>query len=175
MTKASSSPRVAVVIPCFDHAHHLAESLGSLRAQTFERWCAVVVDDGSAAAEEVARVVDGLGDDRITLVRHEANRGRAAARNSGLAATDCELVLMLDADDRLAPECLARLVAALDEDAARDCAFPDVRSFGRQSDVRTSNAPTGGGPVLDESEVPPVSGTLMRRAFLERGYRPATD
>ena len=136
MTKASSSPRVAVVIPCFDHAHHLAESLGSLRAQTFERWCAVVVDDGSAAAEEVARVVDGHGDDRITLVR---------------------------------------LVAALDEDAARDCAFPDVRSFGRQSDVRTSNAPTGSGPVLNESEVPPVSRTLMRRAFLERGYRPATD
>ena len=164
----SQSTRVTVVVPCFDQAHSLEESLSSLRAQTLSAWRAVVVDDGSAAPEELENAVAAIGDDRIELVRHDANRGRAAARNTGFGATDTEFVLMLNANDRLPPEALEQLVRALDADGTRDCAFGDVRNFGRQENVIESSLPAEGQPLLDESQVPPVAGTLLRRSFLER-------
>ena len=95
------TPSVSVVIPCFNQAHYLGEAIESVLGQTFEATDLVVVDDGSADNSfEVAGRYPGL-----TRLRQE-NRGVAAARNGGLAASAGELVVFLDADDRLMPGAL---------------------------------------------------------------------
>ena len=105
--------RVGIVTPAWNVAPWIAEAIRSVIAQTHTDWRMVVVDDGSTDA--TADLVGGFRDDRLTLLR-QANAGVSAARNRGLAALDpsTEAVLFLDADDRLAPNALARLVAALD-------------------------------------------------------------
>lgn len=94
----SSAPVVSVIIPCYNQAHFLSESVESALSQTFPRSETVVVDDGSP--DNIAEVVRRYPG--IAFVRQE-NRGLAEARNSGFRASKGEYVLFLDADDRLTP------------------------------------------------------------------------
>ncbi|HWD10246.1 MAG TPA: glycosyltransferase [Solirubrobacteraceae bacterium] len=99
---------VSVVIPCFDQGHYLAEAIDSVLAQTLATAEIVVVDDGSRDNSfEVAG--------RYPAVRRlrQPNRGAPAARNAGLAASNGDCVVFLDADDRLLPQALAIGMAAL--------------------------------------------------------------
>ena len=104
--------RVGIVTPAWNVGPWINEAIGSVIAQTHADWRMVVVDDGSTDA--TASLAAGFRDDRLTLLR-QSNAGVSAARNRGLAALDRDIdaVLFLDADDRLAPDALARLVAAL--------------------------------------------------------------
>jgi glycosyltransferase involved in cell wall biosynthesis len=76
MTDEREAPLVSVVIPCYNQAHFLSESIESVLAQTYRQMEIVVVDDGSAdnTSEVVARYPG------VSCVRQE-NRGLAGARN----------------------------------------------------------------------------------------------
>ena len=105
---------ISVVIPASDAEATLAETLASLRAQTFELWEAIVVDDGSRDA--TARIAERAAarDPRFRVLR-QRNRGEGAARNAGIAASRHAWLLFLDSDDLLLPgalEQLARTAAA---------------------------------------------------------------
>jgi glycosyltransferase involved in cell wall biosynthesis len=104
--------RVGIVTPAWNTAPWIAAAIRSVLAQTHTDWRMVVVDDGSTDA--TASVAAGFLDDRLMLLR-QTHAGVSVARNRGLAALEADVVavLCLDADDWLAPDALARLVAAL--------------------------------------------------------------
>jgi len=102
-------PAVAVVIPCFNQAHYLAEAIESVLAQTLPPAEVVVVDDGS---EDNSHEVAGRYEE-VTRMR-QRNRGVAAARNAGLGASGADRVVFLDADDRLLPSALEVGAGALE-------------------------------------------------------------
>lgn len=109
----AAAPRVSVVIPARNAAETLAETLDSVRAQTFADWEVVVVEnDSSDGTPEVAERAFA-GDPRFHLIRRPA-KGVNAARMAGIADARGEFLLLLDADDLIGPEQLATLVAALD-------------------------------------------------------------
>jgi hypothetical protein len=111
--------KVSVVIPAYNAADTIAETLESLRGQSSDAWEAIVVDDGSSDA--TAEIVQGFSgrDARIRLIRQQ-NAGEAAARNSGIAQAQYEWLLFLDADDWIAPSHLEKLTAALSDDPGLD-------------------------------------------------------
>jgi glycosyltransferase involved in cell wall biosynthesis len=163
------TPRVSIVIPCYNQAEFLTDALGSLRAQTEPNWEAIVVDDCSTSGNPEG-VVNGLGDLRIRVVSHARNRGLAAARNTGIRRAVGDLVLPLDADDMLAPRYLERMAGALDAHPEANCAFPDFELFGVavgrwRWDVRSIT-------TLFYRQWLPGPGTLLRRSLWERvgGY-----
>jgi glycosyltransferase involved in cell wall biosynthesis len=90
-------PAVSVLIPTFSRVRLLARAIESVCAQTFEDWELVVVDDGPS--QEIAELVRAEPDPRVRLVRHAENRGVAAARNTGIAASSGRYVAFLDDDD----------------------------------------------------------------------------
>lgn len=104
--------QVGIVVPAWNVAAYLGDTLVSVLTQTHSDWRMVVVDDGST--DDTADVVKANADSRIELVR-QTNAGVSAARNRGLKAVGdaADAVLFLDGDDWLAPDALARLVAAL--------------------------------------------------------------
>lgn len=108
------SPQVSVVIPLFNRAELIRETLDSLRVQTLTRWEAIVVDDGSTdAGPEVVQEMGGE-DPRIRFLRRSAQqKGASVCRNEGLNAARADFVVFLDSDDCLAPHCLARRAAKL--------------------------------------------------------------
>lgn len=109
--RSDRSPRLSIVIPCFNGRDYLVECLRSLGSLTTIPWEAVVVDDGST--EEIQSVVTDASP-RVRYVR-QANQGPAAARNTGIGRTVGEYIWFLDSDDRLiSPDGLARQVQVLD-------------------------------------------------------------
>jgi SAM-dependent methyltransferase len=93
--------KTAIVINAFNQAHFLSDAIESCLRQTVEIDEIIVVDDGST--DDTASVVARYPN--VRLIRQD-NRGLAAARNTGLAATDATYVTFLDADDLLLPAAL---------------------------------------------------------------------
>ena len=107
---------VAVVIPCYNHARYLPDSIGSVLRQTYRASEIVVVDDGST--DETKQVASRYPEVRYV---YQENRGLAAARNTGTRNTRSQFLVYLDADDVLAPEALAIGVRYLESHP--HCAF----------------------------------------------------
>ena len=103
---------VAVVIPAYNSARFLAETIASVREQTRPAAELLVVDDGSSDGS--AELVEKLG---VRCIRRE-NGGPGAARNTGVRATESPLIAFLDADDLFLPQKLERQVSHMQ---ANDC------------------------------------------------------
>jgi hypothetical protein len=106
------APRISVLLPCFNHGAFIAEAVESVRAQTFQDFEIVVVDDGSTEPTTVT-AIDALAGPRVRVLR-TANRGLPAARNHAAAHAAGEFFCALDADDRLAPTWFEKAVGVLD-------------------------------------------------------------
>lgn len=109
------TPLVSVVIPCYNQAHFLDEAIESVLAQSHPAKEVVVIDDGST--DTTAQVAER----RPVRYIHQRNRGLAEARNRGIRESQGELLVFLDADDRLLPDALTAGVAALRSHP--ECAF----------------------------------------------------
>lgn len=104
-------PTVSVIIPAYGVAHLVADALHSLQAQTLADWEAVVIDDG--APDDVAGALQSFANDpRIRLIQTD-NGGLPTARNRAIAASRAPLIALLDGDDMLEPDYLARMTAAV--------------------------------------------------------------
>ena len=95
----------------YNRAHTLPRALDSVLAQDWQDWEVIVVDDGSS--DDTAAVVGRYADPRIKLVRHAANRGVTAAKNTGFDHCAGDWIATLDSDDALAPGALATFMRAL--------------------------------------------------------------
>jgi hypothetical protein len=87
--------RISVVIPCYNGAAFLADTLASVVAQTYQPWEILVVDDGSTDAS--AEVAASFGP-RVRVIR-QTNQGESVARNRGIDEARGDWVAFLDADD----------------------------------------------------------------------------
>ena len=102
---------VAIIIPAFNAAAFLGEAVESALAQTHAASQIVVVDDGST--DTTAAVAEKFAD--AVMFLRQANAGVSAARNHGAAQVAADWLLFLDADDRLRPDALARLLSRANE------------------------------------------------------------
>ena len=118
--------RVAVVVPCFDDGATLQEALDSLAGE--EPHELVVVDDGSTEPATLA-VLEALDRGGTRVVRRE-NGGLAAARMTGVEATEARYVFPLDADDLVLPGALGALADALDASPRAAVAWGGLQLFG---------------------------------------------
>lgn len=82
MGQSVPQPSVSTVIPVYNGARFIRESINSALAQTLTDIEVIVVDDGST--DGTAEIALSYSDARIRLVRHAQNRGPAEARNTGI-------------------------------------------------------------------------------------------
>lgn len=122
------APIVTLIVPGRDIAGFAPAALDSLRAQTENRWHAILIDDGSTDDTAEIFAAAAASDPRFRAVRHEASRGLGAARNVGVDLVDTPLVGFLDGDDELTPTALERLIGTLTETGSDFVAGAYVRS-----------------------------------------------
>lgn len=114
-----TGPKVSIIVPCFNQAGYLSETLDSVLAQTYKNWECVIVNDGSPDNTEEIAIIYTQKDNRIKYVWQE-NKGVSSARNLGISVSDGEYILPLDADDIIAPTYIERALN-------RFCSFPETK------------------------------------------------
>jgi succinoglycan biosynthesis protein ExoO len=130
---------VCVIMANYNGAAFLRQAVASIRAQTLTDWRLVLVDDASVDESPAIAAELAAADRRIEVVRLDQNRGPAGARNAGLDRADGDWWAIVDADDQLEPDRLARLVQ-VGEATAADIVADNLTVF--------SAAVPGGAPNL---------------------------
>lgn len=103
-----TGPQITVLTVVRNGSRYLSEALASIRAQSFEDWEHVIVDDASddSSVEIVERAA--AEDDRVRLVRRASSGGPYVAANDGLSLARGQYVARIDADDVATPERLEK-------------------------------------------------------------------
>lgn len=126
----ADTPRVSVLIPCYNLGQYLDEAVGSVLAQTFQDFEIIIVDDGSAD-EGTQALLAGFRRPATRIIRIE-HGGLAKARNAAIAQARGEFLCALDADDRLHPSFLEKTVSLLDSDPSVTFVSSWLRMFGAE-------------------------------------------
>jgi glycosyltransferase involved in cell wall biosynthesis len=136
--RGAGEAEVVVVIPLYNYAHTITEALGTVVKQDLAALAVLVVDD-SSTDNGGQQAVDFLERhparfSRAQVVRHHRNQGLAMSRNSGIVLSTEPYLFMLDADNRLRPPALSRLLDALNCSGA-DFAYSQLRMFGEAEGI----------------------------------------
>ena len=121
-------PLVSVIVPTYNYGRFIGETLECLRAQTYQNWECVIVDDGSTddTAEQVALFMKR--DERFKFLRQE-NARQAAAKNNGLRNSAGDYIQFLDADDLIEPQKFEKQVEYLEAHPGVDIIYGSMRYF----------------------------------------------
>lgn len=103
-------PKFSIVVPTYNRAHSVRETIDSCLDQDWQDFEIVVVDDGST--DNTLDVLASIEDERLVRVSQE-NAGPAAARNKGMRTARGEYIAFLDSDDTWYPEFLSSVAEAL--------------------------------------------------------------
>ncbi len=119
---------VSVVIPAFNTAPYIAETLDSVFAQTFQDFEIIVVNDGSPDTEALERML-GPYLPRIVYLKQE-NRGPSGARNTGIRHARGKYLAFLDSDDCWLPDYLRYHMKMFEGTPSLDVVYCDAQYFG---------------------------------------------
>jgi glycosyltransferase involved in cell wall biosynthesis len=138
------TPKVSVVVPIYNQAPFIRETVDSVLSQDHENFEVVLSDDGSIdGTGEILREYEARHRERVTVVSSERNTGIAGAFNRALDAHSGDYIAWLGGDDVMLPGKLSRQVAVLEErqNAIGCCHDAEVfdsasgRAYGRFSEI----------------------------------------
>jgi glycosyltransferase involved in cell wall biosynthesis len=120
---------VDVVVPCHNYGRHLRECTASVLQETRLPVRVLIIDDASSddSAAEAQRIADE--DPRVHVVAHAANRGHIATYNEGIDWVEAPYMLLLSADDLVAPGALFRAVELMEQNPNVAFVFGDATRF----------------------------------------------
>lgn len=129
---------VDVFIPCYNYGRYLRQCVDSVLRQTGCQVRVLIIDNASTdnsleVAHSIART-----DGRVDVLAHEKNKGHIATYNDGIAWAGADYMLLLSADDLLAPMALSRAVAFMEQNPnvgfvhGRALRFTDERAISRE-------------------------------------------
>ncbi len=110
----AGAPLVSVIIPYYNRADTIDDTLNSLDTQTFRDFEVIIVDDGSPDTESIQKLkeVKNTGF-KATFIRQE-NQGVAAARNNGISRAKGKYIICLDSDDVIEPTFIEKSTLVLE-------------------------------------------------------------
>jgi len=122
---------VSIIIPCYNYAHILPQTLDSVLKQTYGQWECIIVDDGSK--DNTKEVVHQyITNDSRFKYKYQENKGPNAARNIALLQCNGSFIQFLDADDLLESKKLEIHVNYLKEHSQVDIVYSEARYFTSQ-------------------------------------------
>jgi glycogen(starch) synthase len=167
-----SQPLVSGVVPYHGAAAYIGEAVQSLLEQTHPELEVVIVNDGSF--EPADELLEGLAANPRVRVVTQMNRGETAARNLGVRMARGEYVVMLDADNVLESEFVARALTVFEQEpdlAYVSCWLRFIGADGSEHREPSGYAPLGNGVVRDDVDNwdGDTLALLPRRLFTELG------
>jgi glycosyltransferase involved in cell wall biosynthesis len=151
-----TKPRVSFITPNYNHTRYISAAIDSVLDQTYRSFEIIVVDDGST--DNSREVVAGFGD-QVRYIWQE-NQGLGGARNTGIRASQSELIGLLDADDQWLPTFLETMVALADQHSQAAVYYCCARGM----DIEGHDLPQVFGGPVGSPDI--LYRTLLRANFL---------
>ena len=132
-------PPFAIIIPCYNDGKYLPDAIASVAACDPSLIELLIVNDGSTDPQtlDYLRQLEGQG----YRILHQDNRGLAAARNAGIAATSAPYILPLDSDNKLQPEYLTLSLGVFKQQPDVSVIYGDKNIFGYKELIERVCAP----------------------------------
>lgn len=120
MTESNKNGLVSIIVPVYNVKNYIIETMDCVRAQTYQQWELLLVEDGSTDGTQdiIAEYLQQTNDERIRLFLLPENIGAARARNYGLEKAQGRYIAYLDSDDIWMPEKLEHELAFMEENQA---------------------------------------------------------
>ena len=173
---STDTPKISVLMTCYNAALTIEASVRSIIAQTFTNWELVLVDNCST--DNSLAVVQKFQDSRIRIIALETNHGRTGALNIALNSALAEFVAILDADDISDPERLQMQNDYLDNNSKVVAVGSWYRNIDRDGKLLSKvKTPTSSINIVRQlaSDNPIVNSSAMFRSESARslgGYNP---
>ncbi|MFY7846124.1 glycosyltransferase family 2 protein [Chryseobacterium gambrini] len=124
------SPKISIIVPCYNQAQYLDECLQSVFDQTYPDWECIIVNDGSPdSTEEAAR--KWIEKDARFQYIYKKNGGLSSARNAGVEVAKGKWILPLDADDKISNRYLE--LAEKQFDSTYKIIYCEAEKFGTET------------------------------------------
>ncbi len=138
----SKTPKVSVVIPCYNDKDYIEETLDAVLNQSFQDFDVIIVDDGSN--KETKDVLKKINHPNVSILEQK-NRGLSNARNNGFKKALGIYVLTIDSDDTLDTSFLEKAVKILDEKENVSAVSSYCNIFEGNYKLISKHLPKGGG------------------------------
>jgi glycosyltransferase involved in cell wall biosynthesis len=106
-------PLVSIIMPVYNGAAYIAETINSIRRQQYQNWELLIMDDGST--DDTVEIVRGIGDKRIRLYAREHTGITGRLKNEALWRAQGEFIALIDSDDLWPEEKLQKQVDAMQQ------------------------------------------------------------
>jgi glycosyltransferase involved in cell wall biosynthesis len=127
----SKSPRVSVIIPCYNYGKYINEAVDSVLHQSFRDYEIIIVNDGST--DDYTNNLLADYQKPKTKVFHTKNQGVSAARNYGIERSVGDYILPLDPEDKIGNTYLQKAVDVLDKNPRIGIVYSKLNMFGSES------------------------------------------
>ncbi|MEM7116218.1 MAG: glycosyltransferase, partial [Chloroflexota bacterium] len=127
------APLVSVIIPTYNRAGYLPQSITSVLEQTYRNFELIIIDDGSTDNTE-AIIQPFLVDKRVKYI-FQSNQGRSAARNQGAALAEGQFLGFLDSDDQYLPTTLEQHLALFAENKSLGMSIGDYNYINETNEL----------------------------------------
>lgn len=130
-----NSPKVSIIIPCYNKAPYVAEAIESAIKQTYENIEIICVDD--ASTDNSADIIKGYAEryDNIKFIDFKENKGVIAARNTAIEKAIGDYILPLDADDIIADTYVEKAAKILSSRADIGIVYCKAEMFGKKNNL----------------------------------------
>jgi predicted O-linked N-acetylglucosamine transferase (SPINDLY family)/GT2 family glycosyltransferase len=164
--RTSEPALVSIIIPCYNHANLLRESVESVVNQTYQNWECIIVNDGSTDdTSNFANYLIQLYPQKALRLIDKPNTGPADSRNVGVQNSSGKLILFLDADDKIHPKFLEECVEVLSAKPNVGFVYTDVQHFGANCDF-VNHGDFEPNKFLRDNQAPATS--LFRKEIYEQ-------
>ncbi|MFA6717293.1 MAG: glycosyltransferase family A protein [Victivallales bacterium] len=123
---------ISVIIACYNQGEYIEEMLESVFSQTFTDFEVIIVNDGST--DNTRKLLDRIRHPKLTVI-HSGNHGPSHARNLAIAHASAEIIMNLDADDKIAPTLFEKACQVFADNPNAGIVYADVEFFGAKSGI----------------------------------------
>lgn len=126
---------VSIIMPSFNTADYIKDSIESVLNQTYSNWELIIVDDCST--DNTEKIVNSFADSRVVFLKNESNMGAAISRNKALRYAKGQWVAFLDSDDLWMPEKLEKQINFMNDNqySFSYTAYEEIDDIGNKTGV----------------------------------------
>jgi len=109
-----ATPTVAILLPMYNEEKVVVKTIRNLLAIEYDKYCIIVIDDGSSDNSYALVDKHFAGDPKVKLL-HQNNAGKSAALNKGVKTSSSDIIVTIDADTWVRPDSIEKIVGYFNE------------------------------------------------------------